>query len=57
MLDKLFSPEVMEETLWILQNEIPLAVWETIYVTVLATAFAIVLGLPCLLYTSDAADE
>ena len=46
MLDKLFSPEVMEETLWILQNEIPLAVWETIYVTVLATAFAIVLGLP-----------
>lgn len=46
MLDKLVSPEVMEETLWILQNEIPLAVWETIYVTVLATAFAIVLGLP-----------
>lgn len=46
MLDKLFSPEVIEETLWILQNEIPLAVWETIYVTVLATAFAIILGLP-----------
>ncbi len=46
MLDKLFSQEVLEETLWILQNEIPLAVWETIYVTVLATAFAIVLGLP-----------
>ena len=46
MFDKLFSPEVLEETLWILQNEIPLAVWETVYVTVLATAFAIVLGLP-----------
>lgn len=46
MFDKLFSPEVIEETLWILQNEIPLAVWETIYVTVLATAFAIILGLP-----------
>lgn len=46
MFDKLFSPEVIEETLWILQNEIPLAVWETIYVTVLATAFAILLGLP-----------
>ena len=46
MFDKLFSAEVMEETLWILQNEIPLAVWETIYVTVLATAFAILLGLP-----------
>ena len=46
MFDKLFSPEVIEETLWILQNEIPLAVWETIYVTILATAFAIILGLP-----------
>lgn len=46
MFDKLFSPEVIEETLWILQNEIPLAVWETVYVTVLATAFAIILGLP-----------
>ena len=46
MFDKLFSPEVIEETLWILQNEIPLAVWETIYVTLLATAFAIILGLP-----------
>ena len=42
MFDKLFSPEVIEETLWILQNEIPLAVWETIYVTLLA----IILGLP-----------
>ena len=46
MFDKLFSAEVLEETLWIVQNEIPLAVWETIYVTVLATAFAIILGLP-----------
>jgi D-methionine transport system permease protein len=46
VLEKLFSAEVLEETLWILQNEIPLAVWETIYVTVLATAFAILLGLP-----------
>ena len=46
MFDKLFSPEVIEETLWILQNEIPLAVWETIYVTLLATAFAIILALP-----------
>ena len=46
MFDKLFSPEVIEETLWILQNEIPMAVWETIYVTILATVFAIILGLP-----------
>lgn len=46
MFDKLFSAEVLEETLWIVQNEIPLAVWETIYVTILATAFAVLLGLP-----------
>ena len=46
MFDKLFSPAEWEETLWILQNEFLLAVWETFYVTVLATAFAILLGLP-----------
>lgn len=46
MLDKLFSPEVVEETLWIVQNEFPLAIWETIYVTIISTAFAVVLGLP-----------
>ncbi len=46
MLDKLFSAEALEETLWIIQNEIPLAIWETIYVTVLSTAFAVILGLP-----------
>lgn len=44
MFDKLFSPETIEETLRILQTEIPLACWETVYVTVLATAFAVILG-------------
>lgn len=46
MLEKMFSPETIEETLWILQNEFPLAIWETIYVTIISTAFAILLGLP-----------
>ena len=46
MLDKIFSSEAVEEALRILQNEFPLAVWETVYVTLLATAFAIVIGLP-----------
>ena len=46
MFDKLFSPETIEETLRILQTEIPLACWETVDVTVLATAFAVILGLP-----------
>ena len=46
MFDKLLSPKVLEEALDILKNEIPFAIWETFYVTVLATAFAIVIGLP-----------
>lgn len=46
MFDKVFSSEAVAEALDILKTEFPLAVWETIYVTVLATAFAILLGLP-----------
>ncbi len=46
MLERMFSSEAVEEALWILKNEFPLAIWETIYVTVLATMFAVVLGLP-----------
>ena len=30
----------------VIKTQIPLAIWETVYVTVLSTAFAIVLGLP-----------
>lgn len=46
MLDRMFTSEAVEEALWILKNEFPMAIWETLYVTVLATLFAIVLGLP-----------
>lgn len=46
MLDNIFSPENVAEALDILKTEFPLALWETTYVTVLATAFAIILGLP-----------
>ncbi len=46
MFDKLLSPETIEETLRIVQNEILLGIWETLYVTVIATALAIVIGLP-----------
>ena len=55
MLDKVFSPEKVNEALIVLQNEFPLALWETVYVTVLATALAIVIGLPLgvLLATGD----
>lgn len=46
MFDKIFSSEALAESIEILKNEFPVALWETFYVTVLSTAFAIVLGLP-----------
>lgn len=46
MFDKIFSSEALAESIEILKSEFPVALWETFYVTVLATAFAIVLGLP-----------
>lgn len=46
MLDKIFSPEALEEAFAIIQSEFLLGIWETLYVTVLATAFAIAIGLP-----------
>ncbi|MCH5298470.1 MAG: ABC transporter permease [Ruminococcus sp.] len=46
MFNDLFSPEVIEETLDITLNQIPFALWETFYVTVLATLFAVIIGLP-----------
>lgn len=46
MLNKLFDPAAAAEALDILKTEFPLALWETLYVTVLATAFALIIGLP-----------
>lgn len=46
MLNELFSSETLQEAWEIIQTQIPLAVWETLYVTVLSTVFAIILGLP-----------
>lgn len=46
MLEKIFSSDAIAEALDILKTEFPLALWETTYVTLLATAFAILLGLP-----------
>lgn len=45
-MDKFFTPEALAEAWEIIQSEFLLATWETIYVTVLATAFALLLGLP-----------
>ena len=46
MFNDLFSQETLSEAWLIIQSQFPLAIWETVYVTVLATAFAIIIGLP-----------
>ena len=46
MFEDLFSEKSLAQALEILRNEIPLAIWETFYVTVLSTFFAVVIGLP-----------
>ncbi len=46
MFSKAFTAEAFAELLDILQSQFLTAVWETFYVTILATLFAVVLGLP-----------
>lgn len=46
MFHDLFSQETLQEAWQIISTQFPLAIWETIYVTVLATAFAVLIGLP-----------
>ena len=46
MISKSFDPAAAAEALDILKTEMPLATWETVYVTLLATFFAVVIGLP-----------
>lgn len=42
----MFSSESTKLALDILQNEIPFAIWETVYVTIISTFLALVVGLP-----------
>lgn len=46
MFSDIFSSEAIQESLEILIDEIPFALWETVYVTVLSTLFSIIIGLP-----------
>lgn len=46
MIEKVFSADAVSEALEILKTEFPLALWETFYVTVIATVFAVIIGLP-----------
>ncbi len=55
MFENTFTAEAWNEALRILQMEFPAAVWETFYVTLLASFFAFLIGLPLgvLLVTGD----
>ncbi len=50
-----FEPDKLQEAWKVFITEFPLGLWETVYVTVLATLFAIIIGLPLgiLLVTGD----
>ena len=46
MFGNLFAPENIQAAIDCLKNEIPFAIWETLYITVLSTVLASLLGLP-----------
>ena len=46
MLSNIFKSDSVNTALTLLKTQFPLAIWETLYVTVVATFFAIVIGLP-----------
>ena len=44
--EKAFTPEALQEAWELFIEEFPFALWETVYVTPLATAIAVIIGLP-----------
>lgn len=46
MLSDIFSSETLNEAWEIISTQFPIAIWETIYVTIAATFFSIIIGLP-----------
>lgn len=55
MFKDVFSQEALEFALKVIQKEFAGAIWDTLYVTILSTLFAIIIGLPLgvLLVTGD----
>ncbi len=46
MFSGMFASEKLQEAIEIIESQFLFAIWETVYVTILATLFAIVIGLP-----------
>ena len=55
MFTNVFTPESWAEAVSVIKSEFLLGIWETFYVTVLSTLFALIIGLPLgvLLVTGD----
>lgn len=45
-MSNMFANEAVTEAIDILSTELPLAIWETFYVTLISTLFAVIIGLP-----------
>ena len=45
-MSEFFASDAFQTALDVLKNQFPLAIWETVYVTILSTFFAVVIGLP-----------
>ena len=46
MWEKIFDLQALSEAFDILKTEMPMAMWETVYVTIASTAFAVLIGMP-----------
>ena len=46
MLHDFWTSETVQNAWQVLKTQFPLAIWETVYVTILSTLFAIMIGLP-----------
>ena len=46
MFSGMFASEKLQEAIEIIESQFLFAIWETVYVTILATLFAIIIGLP-----------
>lgn len=46
MFDIFFDPNKVSEVFRIVRSQFPLAIWETFYVTVIASTFAVIIGVP-----------
>ncbi len=46
MIADYFASDTVQTALDILKTQFPIAIWETVYVTILSTAFSIIIGLP-----------